>query len=392
MNFLTRANELKDEAISLRRYFHAHPETSQNEYNTANKIEEELDILGLEHKRIDNTGVYAELQGKKGGKSILLRTDTDALSITEMNDIPYKSQNEGVMHACGHDATTAALLTAARMLCENKDGFCGRVGFIFQHAEENGVGAKAFVDARITEGFDRVFGCHAAIDVPAGNVSVMEGCNNASVDIFKIHITGKSAHVMLPDQGADALYCACQTVTALQAITTRRISPVEPMLIGIGILNSGTAYNIISGSSSLEGTLRAISPQTREFAKNEINRVTENVCESYGCSCEIEWIDNTPALINPLPECEEVRKTVIKLFGKEHLQTKRELSMGGDDFARFQEKVKGAYAYVGIANTDMPETLFPLHNCRFNIDEKEIIVAAALHAQYAFDYLNGEFE
>ncbi len=390
MNFLERTEELSSYAIELRRYFHAHPETSQNEFNTAERIEKELDMLGLPHRRIDKTGVYAELIGAKSGKSILLRTDTDALAVTEQNDIPYKSQNNGVMHACGHDATTAALLTAAKMLCENKNDLCGKVGLIFQHAEENGVGAKAFVDAGIPDGYDRVFGCHAAIDVPAGNVSVMEGCNNASVDIMRIHIKGKSAHVMLPEQSADALYCACQTVIALQGITTRRISPAEPILLSASTLHSGNAYNIIPDDSIIEGTLRAISPKTREFAKKEAEKVTQSICESCGCKCEIEWVDNTPPLINPLPECEEVRKTVIKLFGKEHLQTKRELSMGGDDFARFQEKVSGAYAYLGIANNDKPETLFPLHSPRFNIDEKEITVAAALEAQYAFDYLNGE--
>ena len=223
----------RDYLISLRRDFHRYPELGLQEFRTARRIEEELDRFGIAHKRVGETGVLGILHGeRKGDRVIALRADIDALPIQETNEVEYRSQTVGVMHACGHDAHTTCLLGAAKILAENRSQFGGEVRLIFQPAEEIGKGAKPFVEAGVLNGADRVFGLHTAPEVPAGIVGLKPGLNNASVDHFKITIYGKSSHVSMPQLGVDALYIASQLVVALQALVTRRTSPVEPVYKG----------------------------------------------------------------------------------------------------------------------------------------------------------------
>ena len=251
--------------VELRRDFHRHPELGLCEFRTAKRIEEELERFRIPHRRVGETGVLGILRGDGlGTGTIVLRADIDALPIQETNPVEYCSQTPGVMHACGHDAHTACLLAAAKLLSERRADFGGEVRLVFQPAEEIGQGARPFVEAGVLDGADRVFGIHTASDLPSGTIGLKSGLNNAAVDHFRIMILGKSAHVSTPQLGADALYIASHTVVALQSLVTRLTSPVEPVIIGVGKLVSGTAYNALAETAELEGTTRSVSQESRE--------------------------------------------------------------------------------------------------------------------------------
>ena len=255
---------LRDEIAALRREFHRDPELGLHEYRTAERIERTLDACGIPHERVGRTAVVARLKGTGAGSGVcVLRADIDALPIQETNDVPYRSETPGVMHACGHDAHAACLLGAAKVLSAHRADFGGEVRFLFQPAEEIGQGARPLVRAGVLEGADRVFGLHTASDLPSGTVGLRPGCNNAAVDHFTVRIRGKSAHVSTPQFGADALYIASELVVTMQAIVTRMTSPVDPVLIGVGKLHAGTAYNAVAEEAELEGTTRTLLPETR---------------------------------------------------------------------------------------------------------------------------------
>ena len=377
--------------VQLRRHFHKYPELPKEEFETADKIEEELHLLKIQTTRVDKTGVYAEIHGDlKGDKVIVLRADIDALPVKEEHVCEYQSTKDGVMHACGHDAHIAGLIGAARILVKNKDKFGGTVRLIFQHAEEIGHGGRVFVNQGYLDGADRTFGIHMGSNIPTGSVVVMKGPNNASVDWFKVHVHGKSAHVSTPERGVDALYIASQIVVSLQSVITRLTSPMDPVLIGIGKMNAGTAYNVVADSAELEGTLRAMTPEVRKKTKQEIEKVCTLTAQSYGGTAEIEWKDFTSPLMNDEVPSEEVQAVCKRIFKDGALITEREPSLAGDDFAEFILKVSGCYAYVGSGNTGIPETTVAHHNAHFDIDEDSLLTSVSLYTVYAVEYLNGD--
>lgn len=377
-------------AQELRREFHQHPEIAREEYRTAKRIEAELRSFGLITRRVAETGVYAEIKGKgTGEKTILLRADIDALPVNEEHQCPYQSKNPGKMHACGHDAHTAALLTAAKILSRHRDDFGGTVRLVFQPGEEIGYGARVFVGEGCAEGADRCFGVHTTSDVPVGKVVIMPGPNNAGVDWFRISVNGKSAHVSTPEQGVDALFIASCIVTGAQAITTRRFNPMEPIIIGIGTLQAGSAYNVVAEKAVMEGTIRTMTRNTREAVKAELEQLAKGTAQLYGGSAEIHWEDFTSPLVNDAVASAEAARTAKEIFGEKNVITSRTPSLGGDDFAEFILKVPGVYAYIGTANESLPETLVSHHNGYFDIDEQAILVAAKLYTAYAVDFLQG---
>ena len=394
MDFCKEAEALAPYLSSLRREFHMHPEVSRKEFWTAERIEKELDEIGItDHRRIDGSGVYAVFHGEKPGERVMtLRADIDALPIQEENgELGYCSREEGVMHACGHDCHTAGLLGGARLLYAHRAEFGGEVRLFFQHAEEIGYGGRVFVKEGLLEGSGRVFGIHVASELKLGTVSATPGPNNASVDHFTIKVQGKAAHVSTPHLGVDALYIASQIVVSLQALVTRRTSPIDPLLIGVGKLQAGTAYNIVAESATLEGTVRAFSPETRKSTQERINAVCAETAKLYGGTVAVEWEDFATPLINPPEGAKEVGQVITDLFGPQALITDRPLSLGGDDFAEFLLTVPGCYAFLGTGNPDKPDTCRALHNDRVDIDEAALPMAAALHAEYAFRYLTGVF-
>ena len=272
MDVKKAAAETKDYIVSIRREFHRHPELSLQEFRTAQRIEEELDKFGIPHTRVGETGVLGILKGEKeNGKVLVLRADIDALPIKETHECAYRSENAGVMHACGHDAHAACLLGAAKILAANRDAFGGEIRLVFQPGEEIGKGAKPFVAAGVLDGAERVFGLHTAYDLEAGTVGLKPGINNAAVDHFRIRVHGKSTHVSTPHLGVDALYIASQIVVAVQGLVTRRTSPTEPVIIGIGKLNAGTTYNAVAAFAEMEGTTRTISQESRDRVRAQVS-------------------------------------------------------------------------------------------------------------------------
>lgn len=374
----------------MRRCFHKNPEPSLQEYQTAKRIEEELESFGIAHQRVGETGVLGILVGTGVGNDIIaLRADIDALRIQETVDAPYASEVDGVMHACGHDAHTAALLGSAKILAENKHAFGGEIRFIFQPAEEVGRGAKPFVEAGVMNGVKRVFGVHVASDLPVGTVGLKPGMNNASVDHFAINIQGKSVHVSTPHLGADALYIACQSVVALQGLVTRCTSPVEPVILGIGKLNAGTTYNAVAEFAELEGTTRTVSQKMRTQMQENINKTVHHIAEIYGAKAEIIWTDYAAPLVNSAEVCLEVGEIVNRIWGEGKVITDRNISMGGDNFGEFLLYAPGAYAFVGSANPALENTKNAHHNGNFDIDEQALEVAASLYVGYALEQLKG---
>ncbi|MDD3395227.1 MAG: M20 family metallopeptidase [Anaerotignum sp.] len=388
-------NELKNKILgdaayltTLRRKLHQHPELGMQEFETAAIIEKELSHWGIWHKRIGATGVLGIIKGaREGGRRIALRGDIDALPIHGQNDIEYHSKTDGVMHACGHDAHTACLIGAGKALQERRELFGGEIRLIFQPGEEIGKGAMDFIQSGALQGVERVFGLHTAVDLHVGTIGLTPKLNNAAVDHFSIQVYGKSAHVSTPQLGADALYISCQTVIAIQALVTRLTSPVEPVLIGIGKLHTGTAYNALAEFAQIEGTTRTISQQTRMNIRQKITQVAVETANFYGGRAEIIWTDICSALMNDSTVVQEVQAAVKQIDEKITIIGNRELSLGGDNFSEFLQEIPGAYAYLGTANPAKPETLEPAHNGKFNIDEAALPIGAALYAQYALWWL-----
>ena len=378
----------KEYLIRMRRDFHQHPELSLKEVRTAKVIEEELEKFGISHSRIGETGVLGILKGSGEGKGVVaLRADIDALPLLETNQADYCSLTKGVMHACGHDAHTACLLGAAKVLADCRHSFGGEVRFIFQPAEEIGKGACDFIDAGIMEGVDRVFGLHLAPDLPMGTIGVTPGLNNAAVDHFCIEVEGKATHVSTPQLGADALYAASQIVIALQGLVSRRTSPVEPVIIGVGKFSAGTTYNAVPGLASMEGTTRTISEEMRMQVRQWIDEVAEKTARLSGASARVIWTGITPALINDSQVSAEVKAVAEGIGKKIQVITDRPISLGGDNFAEFQRVVAGCYAYLGTANPKVENSLNSLHNGNFDLDEEALLLGTGLYAEYALWWL-----
>ena len=367
---LAQAQELKEELVATRRHLHQHPELSDMEFETALFIERKLDEYDIPHRRIGDTGIVGIIRGVKGdGDTIALRADIDA---------------------CGHDAHTACLLAAARILQNSRDLFRGEVRLFFQPAEETGGAPKRFVENGAIEGVSSIFGLHCAPDLPVGVIGLKPGLNNAAVDRFRIEILGKSSHASTPHLGVDALYIASQTTVALQAIVTRLSSPIEPLLIGVGKMSSGTIYNAVAADAFLEGTTRTINQKARLFIRQEIEKIACECAASFGGIAKVAFTEVTSALINDPAINAMATRTAVSLFGKDRVISNRALSLNGDDYAEFMAPtgLKGCYAYLGTGNPGLPTTQHSVHSCDFDIDEEALIFGAALYAGYALDALN----
>ena len=388
--------EERDYLIGLRRYFHAHPEASLEEYETAKKIEEELDKSGIPHKRVGDTGVYAWIdgtgpEGAKGQRTMALRADTDALRMEDLKEgVPYRSQKEGLCHACGHDAHTAMLLTAAKVLQAKKNEFSGQIRLFFQQAEEIGAGARQFVAAGLMEGVDRVYGSHVCSSLPAGTISLTPGPRNASCDYFRIRITGKGAHVSTPHLGVDALYIASQIVVNLQSIVARRTDPLDTVVVGVGKLTAGTAYNIVAEQAELEGTTRCFSPETRERTNRRVRETAEELCRLYGAEAEVEFKDFAAPLINDSTAAAEATRVAEEIYGPDRIIHDQQKALGADDFADYLAKAKGIYGFIGTGNPADPNTLSVHHHGLFDLDEESLLGGCNLYVDYALAYLKGE--
>ncbi|MDU4935600.1 MAG: M20 family metallopeptidase [Peptostreptococcaceae bacterium] len=386
MEIRERIKKYKDYIVEMRRYFHQYPEKSNEEIKTSKKIKEELEKMGIPYKSVANTGVIGTIKGSKPGKTIALRADIDGLAVVEKNDVDYKSKVDGMMHACGHDGHIAMLLGAARLLNDMKDDINGTVRLIFQPAEEVAQGAKVMIAEGALDGVDGIFGMHLWGDLECGKVSVEEGPVMSAADIFKIKVKGKGGHGSLPHQGIDAVVVASAIVMNLQTIASREINPIEPVVISIGSIKSGTRFNVIASEAVLEGTSRCFNPELREDIPKIMERIIKHTAETYRAEASLEYTWGMPVSINN-KECSKLAKDAVKkILGEDGINSMPKLTIG-EDMSEYLNIVPGAIALVGSKNENK-ECIYPNHHGNFDIDEDSLEIGAALHVQYVLEYLN----
>lgn len=386
-----QVKEGSEEVIALRRYFHQYPEASLKEYETIKRIKQELEKLEIPFKTVGETGAIGEINGQRGpGKTILLRADIDALELEDAKDKPYKSKHPGLHHACGHDGHTSALLGAAKILNNNRDKFSGIIKIAFQQAEEIGAGARQFVQGGHVEDVDQVFGLHLDSSVPVGKIVSVPGATNASCDIFKIKVHGKSAHAAQPDKGIDALLAAAAITVDLQSIVGREVSPLDNVVVAVGVLNAGTRYNIVANQASIEGTVRTFSHETRDKVLKAVERIANSVAEAHRATVEFENYDAAAPLINADIPSARAAQVGAAIVGEENVISTQPKSLGADDFADFLAEAPGVYARVGTRNLDDPDTWYGHHHENFDIDERGLAIATELHVRYALDFLKAD--
>ncbi|MGL5346362.1 MAG: M20 family metallopeptidase [Peptostreptococcaceae bacterium] len=386
MNIKDITSKYKDYIIEMRREFHANPEASMQEVRTCKRIKEELDKIGVSYVSAANTGVIATIKGKNPGKTVALRADIDALAVCELNEVEYKSKNEGLMHACGHDGHTAMLLGAANVLNEIKDNINGTVKLLFQPGEEAGVGARAMIADGAMEGVDSAFGIHLWADLELGKIAVEEGPRMASADILKITVKGKGGHGSMPNQGIDAVLVSSAIVMNLQSIVSREISPLESVVVSIGAINAGTRFNVIAEDAVLDGTVRCFNPKLREELPNIIERIVKNTASTYRAEASVEYNKVIPITIND-KECTKLAKgSVDKLVGEGALASIPKVT-GSEDMSEYLNLAPGAIAFVGAGNIDKG-IAYPHHHGKFNIDEDALELGTNLYVQYALDFLD----
>ncbi|MHC1760836.1 MAG: M20 family metallopeptidase [Negativicutes bacterium] len=382
-----RIKELEPKIIEMRRYLHQHPEPGFQEYNTAKFVSETLTGLGLEVKTgIAKTGVTAILRGNKPGKTVALRADMDALTITEKTGLPFASVNPGVMHACGHDAHTSAMLGTAMVLSELREELTGSVKFIFQPAEEGPGGAKPMIEEGVLEGVDAIVGAHVWQQYPVGKVAVRYGEAMACLDSIDISILGKGCHGAAPHQGVDAIAVAALVVSALQTIASREVNPVKPVVVTVGTISGGYAYNIIADEVAMKGTVRALDAALRQSMPERIERVIRGVTEGMRADYTFSYHFGYPPTVNNDEITARVEKTLTRVFGAERMIRVPEPSMGGEDMAYYLEKIPGTYFFVGSSNPEKGIDS-PGHKSTFDIDEEAITIMTEAMVCSAIDLL-----
>lgn len=379
-------------ATACRRHLHRYPELSYQEKETSAFIEAELRQLGYEPQTgIGGYGIKAVLQGGRGpGRTIALRADIDALPIQEQTGLPFASCKEGIMHACGHDVHTAVLLGAARALKELQPELAGQVVLIFQPGEESAPGgASLMIKDGVLEDphVDAIFGLHVLPSLTVGQMGFGDGPRMGAPDEFDLTIHGKGGHGAHPYATVDAVYVACQVVTALQGIVSRNINPFDPVVLTVGSIHSGNKHNIIPGEAVLQGTIRTMSQSVRERMQQRIREVAEGVCAAYGATASLAMRTGYPVLVNSPAETEIARAAATAVLGEEQI-TVMEPSMGAEDFAFYLEKRPGSFARLGAAAPDDRERA-GLHTPRLNVDEGCIPVGIAYYLSLVQEFLIG---
>jgi amidohydrolase len=380
--------------IADRRYLHENPELGFQEHNTAKFVAERLQALGVEDIRtgINKTGVTALVRGTADvpGKDrvVLVRADMDALPILEENDVEYRSQVDGKMHACGHDAHTAILLGLARVLTSRRDQFAGTVKLLFQPSEERGPGgARMMIEEGVLEDphVDACFALHMAQDAPLGTIVVKDGALLAASDRFEILIQGKGGHAAHPDKTVDPVVVGAQVITALQTIVSRNVDPIEPAVITVGSLHAGHAANVIPDTAEIHGTVRTLNPDVQALIVKRIEEVATGVCAALGASASFSYTYGVPATINDPIAVAIIREAAAEVVGEDKLITPSP-SMGGEDFSFFTAARPGAMFMVGSNNPDKGLT-WGHHHPRFDIDEDSLAVGLETMTLTVLQYL-----
>ena len=393
-DFLQQASELFSYTQALRRDFHMHPELGFREIRTGGIVAKELESLGIEvTKGVGKTGVVGLLEGSKPGPALLLRFDMDALPITEETGAEYASQNNGVMHACGHDGHTAIGLTVAKILHSHRAELAGTIKFCFQPSEEgpNGEetgGAEAMMRDGVLDNpkVDMSLSLHLWNEKPLGWLGVKPGPIMAGADIFTVRIIGRGGHGAIPDAAVDPIVAAANIVNALQTIVARNVSPLDTAVVSVTNIHGGTAFNVIPPEVKLEGTLRTFDTAVRQRVVERLEQIARGVGEGMGCSVEVEIKPITPALVNHESITSTVQATARRILSDSRLDPDYQ-TMTAEDMAFMQEKVPGCYFFVG-SNNKARHLDYGHHHPKFDFDEEALIRGSALMAAAAADLLS----
>lgn len=372
---------LFEQLVALRRDIHRHPELSWNETRTALRICEFLEQHGIANQKdVAGTGVVANIPAATGAPIIALRADTDALPIHEETGLPFASEVDGVMHACGHDGHTSMLLGAAVLLARGPD-LPAPVRLIFQPAEELGRGAPAMIDAGVLDGVGMIFGGHLDRHYPTGTVIVTDGPVNAASDRFSIEIRGSGGHAARPHETVDAVVVGSLLVIAIQTIVSREVNPAHPSVISVGRFDAGTAGNVIAGRARLLGTIRTQDREVREHLHRSLHRIAESVGQLHGANIKIEVTWGMPVLMNTPEMTALARQAALQIVDEESVRALDTANMGGEDFSWYLEHVPGCYVRFGARGTEMEG--YPSHSSRFDFDEDALAVGAAYYCAIA---------
>lgn len=375
INFLDESNALLDEFSQIRHTIHRNPETGNHEFKTAALVEAFLNDLGIKTERVTETGIVGTLRFDSPGKTIAFRADMDALPITEKTGCAFSSQNAGLMHACGHDVHTSALLCLAKLLSLHRDVFCGCVKFFFQPDEEDEGGARRMINAGCMKDVSAVYGAHVDPFLPSGTVGVRYGKFYAASNIFNVTVHGKSAHGASPEKGRDALLCAAKMVLSLKELP--KSFPEGEALLSTGTLKSGTARNIIADKASFTGIIRTLGNEVRDGMLAAFKKTINDICAQYGTSAEIYLNSTHNGVVNTDSETELVQKAAGKAKGITVRVIEKPL-MTSEDFGFFIDEAKGSYYHIGAPSPH------PLHSSEFLPPDETIAVTAAVHMAVAY--------
>ena len=384
----TLVEKYYDTALKVRHQLHKYPEISFQEENSAKLVEETLSKFGIKHHRLFKTGVVALIEGAKPGKTVLLRADMDALAMTEEADVEYKSQIQGVMHACGHDGHTAGLILAAIVLNELKNELCGNVKLMFQPGEETEGGALPMIEEGVLENpkVDAAFGCHLWGIAEEGKALVRSGATMSSPDEFRIKIIGKGGHGAMPHISVDPIVMTAQIISGFQSIISRRKSPLEPAVISVCSIHGGTTHNIIPDNVQLVGTIRTFDSKLREWIPKAMEDYVDAITKAHGGSYEFQHFKRYPSLVNDEKMTELAESSIAKVLGSENVERMKEPNMGAEDFAYLCQHVPSSFFFIGITKDKDHPVIH--HNPKFSWDDKVLRYSASCLSQIAIDFLN----
>lgn len=385
--FLAEAKAIAPYLQEIYAQLHAHPELGRQEFQTQALILAELKKMGIKAYKCADTGVVGLIRGSKPGKTVAFRADMDALPINEITDVPYKSQNPGVMHACGHDSHMTILLGLAKIMSTHKAELSGNIKLFFQPAEEKEGGAKRMIEAGCMEDpkVDAVFFSHCTSTIPVGKIQVRAGATSAASDGFTVTFRGVGCHGAYPHRGTDSIVAACQAVTALQSISSRRNNPADPVVVTVGVIHAGTAANIIPDSCEIRGTIRTVDPKTRLRVREDFKQIVTGIAAAMDVEADIFIKEGYAATVNDDEMVALTRAAGAKVLGDENVIKAGETTMGGEDFAYFCEAAPGCNYRLGV-NSAKTGTA-SVHNPTFMVDLDALPIGAAVYAQIAHDFL-----
>ena len=382
------AKKISDWIIEIRRELHKHPELMYEEIKTSALVRRELDNLGISYRSpIAKTGVLASI-GNGNGPCVALRADMDALPIHEETDVPFRSEVDGKMHACGHDCHTAMLLGAAKILKSKENEFNGTIKLFFQPAEEGGAGGKLMREEGALENpkVERIFGLHVWPQMPTGQIGSREGTFLAATTFLDLTIKGVGGHAAVPHLTKDPVLTSAQIITNLQSIISRELDPLDSGVVSISAIQGGKAANVIPSEVKILGTLRSLTMDGLKKLQKRVKEIAENIAKAHDCEAIVEYPGNDyPPTVNDGEMWDFAKKVGSDMLGEENV-SELDAVMGGEDFAYYTEKVKGCFVVLGMQNEDI-DAIYSVHHPMFKADEDALHIGTALHTMFALKSL-----